>query len=375
MILNPSVLKNEEAVAFRLRDLYRAYGYGQFKMSKFEEYDLYAGNKDFLVSDGVITFTDTNGKLMALKPDVTLSIVKNTKDEGGLQKLYYDEHVYRISGSTRSYREIMQTGLECIGEVDEYAICEVLMLAAESLSRISSDFVLDISELDLLSGTIDDLGDLPAETRAALLAAAGEKNLHGIRELCATVGADEEKTDLLCRLVALQGSAEAVLPRLAPLFPESASLARLSRLVAALTTCGYGDRIHIDFSVISDMSYYNGIVFKGFVNGVPAAVLSGGQYDRLMHKMARRSGAIGFAVYLDLLERLVENTAEYDVHTVLLYDVGADLSALAAAVQSINLSRGNAVAGESVLAVSRLPEGLRYKRLLRLSENGVEEVK
>ena len=52
-----------------------------------------------------------------------------------------------------------------------------------------------------------------------------------------------------------------------------------------------------------------------------------------------------------------------------------DLSALAAAVQSINLSRGNAVAGESVLAVSRLPEGIRYKRLLRLSENGVEEVK
>ena len=38
-------------------------------MSKFEEYDFYAVNKDFLVSDSVITFTDTNGKLMALKPD------------------------------------------------------------------------------------------------------------------------------------------------------------------------------------------------------------------------------------------------------------------------------------------------------------------
>ncbi|MBR4953790.1 MAG: ATP phosphoribosyltransferase regulatory subunit, partial [Oscillospiraceae bacterium] len=70
-----------ERVIFALRSLYNSYGYSRYKMSKFEEYDLYAHNKDFLISDSVITFTDTNGKLMALKPDVTLSIVKNSKDD------------------------------------------------------------------------------------------------------------------------------------------------------------------------------------------------------------------------------------------------------------------------------------------------------
>ena len=69
------VIKNDERAIFALRSLYRRYGYAQYKMSRFEEYDLYVRNKDFLVSDSVITFTDTNGKLMALKPDVTLSIV------------------------------------------------------------------------------------------------------------------------------------------------------------------------------------------------------------------------------------------------------------------------------------------------------------
>lgn len=68
-------LSFQEKVIFGLRGLYRSYGYTQYKMSKFEEYDLYANNKDFLISDSVITFTDTNGKLMALKPDVTLSIM------------------------------------------------------------------------------------------------------------------------------------------------------------------------------------------------------------------------------------------------------------------------------------------------------------
>ena len=77
-------------------------------MNKFEEYDLYAKNKDYLVSDNVLTFTDTNGKLMALKPDVTLSIIKNCKDrQDSLEKVYYNENVYRISKSTHSFQEIM----------------------------------------------------------------------------------------------------------------------------------------------------------------------------------------------------------------------------------------------------------------------------
>ena len=71
------ILKNEEKILFGLRALYRQYGYAQFRMRKFEEYDLYAGNKDFLVSGRVITFQDTDGKLLALKPDVTLSIVRS----------------------------------------------------------------------------------------------------------------------------------------------------------------------------------------------------------------------------------------------------------------------------------------------------------
>ncbi|MBR7182258.1 MAG: ATP phosphoribosyltransferase regulatory subunit [Clostridia bacterium] len=377
MIINASVLKNQEYVAFRLRDLYRAYGYAQFKMSKFEEYDLYARNKDFLVSDSVITFTDTDGKLMALKPDVTLSIVKNTKDSVGLQKLYYDENVYRISGSSRTYREIMQTGLECIGDIDEYAVCEVLTLAAESLARISSDYVLDISQLDILACVLDSLA-IDEKTRAELLIAVGEKNLHGLRALCEGAGADSAKTELLCSLVSLCGKPEKALADLHALLDGTAAASLLEgfeRIISALVELGYGDRIRVDFSVIDDMKYYNGIVFKGFINGVPTDVLSGGAYDRLMQKMGRRAGAIGFAVYLDLLERLTEDRPEYDVHTVLLYDKDIPLAALTRAVQEINQARRNAVGGDSVLAVTQPPQGVRYKRMLRLSAEGMEEIK
>ena len=115
--MNDTLLKYEEKLNMSLRELYGAYGYLPFRMSRFEEYDLYVSNKSFLVSDSVITFTDTDGKLLALKPDVTLSIVKNCRPaEGTVEKLYYNENVFRVSRGTRDFREIMQTGLERIGD-------------------------------------------------------------------------------------------------------------------------------------------------------------------------------------------------------------------------------------------------------------------
>ena len=56
-------------------------------MSRFEEYDLYVANKDFLISDEVITFTDRSGRLLAMKPDVTLSIIKNAPDISGMRNV------------------------------------------------------------------------------------------------------------------------------------------------------------------------------------------------------------------------------------------------------------------------------------------------
>ena len=253
-------LKPEERVLFALRALYQQYGYSQFKMSKFEEYELYVRNKDFLVSDGVITFTDTDGRLMALKPDVTLSIIKNTRQmPGNVQKLYYNENVYRVSGSTRCFKEIMQTGLECIGDVDLYSLCEVISLAA-----------LELDE----------------ERRSQVLACIGEKNGDGVRWLCP----DRDVSGILA-LISAHGPAETVVASLRPWCAggeAKASLDELSRVTSVLAANGIGG-IQVDFSIVNDMNYYNGIVFMGYIRGIPAGVLSGGQYDKLMRRMGRIS--------------------------------------------------------------------------------------
>lgn len=312
MNIDDSVLQNGEKVVFALRKLYSSHGYTPFRMSKFEEYDFYARNKDFLVSDNVITFTDTNGKLMALKPDVTLSIIKNSKDTPEkTQKVFYNENVYRVSKDADSFKEIMQTGLECFGKVSAEEVAEVILLACESLEEISADSVLNVSNLGIIENFISALG-VSAENEAEIHKSIGEKNHHGICEVCEKCGVESENAAKLCELVSLHGKITEVKEKLASLAGNCDELNEFFDVAGILSESKFAERISIDFSVTDDINYYNGIVFKGFVKGVPSAVLSGGQYDRLMKKLQRKSSAVGFAVYLDVLERINARTEDAD---------------------------------------------------------------
>ena len=359
-----------EQAVFALRSLYNRFGYIQYKMSKFEEYDLYARNKDFLISDSVITFTDLNGKLMALKPDVTLSIVKNTADRpGGLQKLYYNENVYRVSKSSRSFKEITQVGLETFGAIDSYCISEVLLLAAKSLLAISPEAILDVSHLGLLSELLGNLG-IPQPETGRILGYIGEKNLHELSATCESYGIPKGNVDVLVKLTSLSGVAGEVLPQAEALLRgrvNDDTLEDFLRILSSLSDSDAGPMLHLDFSVVDDIHYYNGIVFKGFIHGLPAAILSGGQYDKLMQKMGRSDSAIGFAVYMDMTERLAKPVSTYDVDTVLLYNENADLSVLRRQTAALS-------AEGSVLALRNVPETLKYRRLMKLQGSEVAEL-
>ena len=356
-----------EQVTFALRSLYNRRGYTQYKMSKFEEYDLYARNKDFLISDNVITFTDLNGKLMALKPDVTLSIVKNSTDNlDSLQKLYYNENVYRVSKGARSFREILQVGLECLGNVDPFCIAEVIELAAESLLAVSPDSILEISHLGLLSSLIGSFGIRKDQTDT-LLRFISEKNLHELTAACTDAGVSSENIQVLIQLVMLNGPIRDVLPQVLTLLQgrvEDSILNQFQRVLSSLSGKKTAAALSIDFSVVDDIHYYNGFVFKGFISGLPSSVLSGGQYDKLMKKMGRRSRAIGFAVYMDLIERLEQPREEYDADMLLLYDADADLTVLQAKAEALRQEG-------SVLVQRQIPAELKFRKLLKLQGSEV----
>lgn len=365
MIIETDNLKYDEQAVFLLRSLYSKYGYKQYKMRKFEEYDLYVHNKDFLISDSVITFTDTNGKLMALKPDVTLSIVKNTKDsDGSVQKVYYDENVYRVSKGTHSYKEIKQAGLECIGDVDTYCVCEVLSLAVKSLMTISESCVVDVSDLAILFALYDYIG-LSYETRKRMTSLISDKNTHEMKRLCEDMSVSAESTALLEELISYNGTPDEILPRLKAMAEQIGAQAEFSEFESVVSSLDeeLQSKLRIDFSVVSDINYYNGIVFKGFIDKIPDSVLSGGRYDSLMQSMSRKSKAIGFAVYIDMLERFNIKEREFDYAAVLLYSENDSISTVKNAAQRLINEYG------CVFTAKKLPEKATYGKLFEL-QNG-----
>lgn len=365
MIIETDNLKYDEQAVFLLRSLYSKYGYKQYKMRKFEEYDLYVRNKDFLISDSVITFTDTNGKLMALKPDVTLSIVKNTKDsDGSVQKVYYDENVYRVSKGTHSYKEIKQAGLECIGDVDTYCVCEVLSLAVKSLMTISESCIVDVSDLAILFALYDYIG-LSYETRKRMTSLISDKNTHEMKRLCEDISISAESTALLEELISYNGTPDEILPRLKAMAERIGAQAEFSEFESVVSSLDeeLQSKLRIDFSVVSDINYYNGIVFKGFIDKIPDSVLSGGRYDSLMQSMSRKSKAIGFAVYIDMLERFNIKEREFDYAAVLLYSENDSISTVKNAAQRLINEYG------CVFTAKKLPEKATYGKLFEL-QNG-----
>ena len=363
-------LKKEDINILSLRHLYEQYGFVHYKMNKFEEYDLYVSNKDFLSGDNIITFTDTNGRLLALKPDVTLSIVKNYRDTvGTVQKVYYNENIYRPSKSTKTYKELMQMGLECMGDLNLYHISEVLLLAAKSLEALSDRYILDLSHMGVIRGFLEEL-NLQPRHEERFLSLLREKNCHGIQTLYDSLKIDDELREKAIALASAYGNMDSVLKTL-----ESISLNEtMDRAIDELSTvCGVleeqgFDNVHLDFSIEGDMGYYNGFLFRGYIEGIPTGVLSGGQYDELMEKMGKASGAIGFAINLSLLEDYDTNSDSYDTDILLLYDSSASPAALIDAIQEL-VEQGN-----TVQAQQGIPEKLRYRRLLEFDGERIKEV-
>lgn len=322
--------KTSDKIIPKLLELYRSFGCEKFKMKRFEEYDFYLENKSFLKSENIIAFSDGFGRLLALKPDVTLSIVKSTGTEAvGVRKVYYNEFVYRAAGDTHEIKEIPQVGLEYIGELDRYSECEAILLAAKSLSTISRDCTLDISHLGFVGGLLDEVS-ADSSVKEQLLRCIGSKNRHGIADICKEAGIDTKLGEIISEVAVLRGPLDRTLEKAEGLAVNDAMKKSLEELEAICkpVTDNSSVSINLDFSIVNDMSYYNGVIFQGFVNGISTSVLSGGRYDLLMSKLGKKAGAIGFAVYLDQIELAARPEREYDCDMLVLYDDQSDTAAV-----------------------------------------------
>ncbi|MDO4530619.1 MAG: ATP phosphoribosyltransferase regulatory subunit, partial [Bacillota bacterium] len=235
---------------------------------------------------------------------------------------------------------------------------------------ISEQYIMDLSHMGFVAGLMEEIS-LPYAKQKAVLSCISEKNTHGIRSICADAGVSEEMIGRLEALSALYGSLEGTLEQAKALCCNEKmeqAVEELENILHCLKIGGHEKNVNLDFSIVNDMDYYTGIIFQGFIQGVPSGILSGGRYDNLLQKMGKDADAIGFAVYLDLLERFETAEREYDVDTLLLYEEGVDTAALAKAAQMLTDN------GQSVLVQKKNTGNVKYKQLLCMKDRGLEIV-
>lgn len=301
MELKLPALCPDEVISLRLRTLFEGRGYQMCRIGSLEDYGLLAHNRGLLENGDIITVTGADGRLMALKPDATLSIVKNTPP-GTVRRVYYAEKVFRRGARGGDCREISQMGLEFIGGSGEETEREALRLAAESLGIIGVS-TLDLSHMALVEAA---LAAFPSGScREAAQGALRAKSPHLMRAAAERAGLDPARTEKLASLAGLSGPLGPTLVKARELVGDLPGAARpLAELEDLYKGMGAGDglsaQLMLDFSIFNGAAYYDGLIFQGFVAGAPGAVLCGGRYDSLLRQLERPGGsAAGFAVYLD----------------------------------------------------------------------------
>ncbi len=307
--MNIDFLDKKEQIALYLEDMYSRFGYSKYRMNKFEQYSFYMENEKFLDDNNVITFGAPNGKLLALKPDITMSIVKNCcKSTLDNHKVYYNESVFRIPKGDSDFKEIQQIGVEYIGQIDTYQTLEVLNLVAKSLAKFSDNYMLCLSNMALILSIFDDLG-LSITQRNTIIAYMKQKNIHDLQKYIK----DEKiiEASVLIKLLTVSRNVQKGLGELGEIFAHSKyekQVEQMSEIFEHLDSFIDSTKVQLDFSYITGTEYYNGLIFVGYLDGLAVPALTGGRYDKLVAKMGMTDkSALGFAVNLSAVDKLLHN--------------------------------------------------------------------
>ncbi|TQS76487.1 ATP phosphoribosyltransferase regulatory subunit [Ornithinibacillus gellani] len=307
---------------------FSTYGYQPFHTPILEPYQLYMDVKGTIHPDEMVKVIDRTGKVLVLRPDVTIPISQYAAHQKNLKNKRYSYilDVFRQGESIpNSHVQGTQAGIECFHPDAPETDAEVLVLAMDILQDLQLDsFKIEIGD----AGFFKELAELAALKPAVeeqLKQLIQAKNIAGIKSLLQPLNIEPEIRTAIQEIPLLYGTPEDVLERAQAIIATANMRERLKRLKAIfqlLQLYGASENIVIDLGLINHMNYYSGVIFQGYVEAVAKPVLMGGRYDQLAEQFQSHLPAIGFAYDVELLlEKVSPNIKPSDQLGILLqYD-------------------------------------------------------
>jgi ATP phosphoribosyltransferase regulatory subunit len=309
----PSLLEGKNHLRGKITSEIRRWGFRLIETPTLEYYDT-VGSATAIPDQQLFKLLDQQGRTLVLRPDMTAPIariaVSALKEESYPLRLAYDASVFRAQqreGGRPS--EFEQIGVELIGDGSTSADAEVIALMAGVLKRSGlENFQIAIGHVGYVNALLMEI--VGNEGRVDQLRRfLYEKNYVGFRQYVKALQLSSNDEKRLLKLLDLRGGKDQIeaAAELIDSIEGKRKLAELSSLSEILDDYGDGDTMTFDFTLVSHMNYYTGIVFEGYNGKVGFPLCNGGRYDELLGKFGRTAYATGFAIRLD---RLLEGISE-----------------------------------------------------------------
>ncbi|AET63741.1 histidine--tRNA ligase [Methanothrix harundinacea] len=358
------------AVRRRMQEILEQWGYSEVSTPTFEHLELFTIKSGPSIIDEIYAFQDKGGRDLALRPELTASVMRMYVGE--LQKaakplrLHYFGNCFRYERPQRGrFREFWQLGAELVGSDRPDAEAEAIALAQELIKSAGVSGDLHLGYLGLIRAM---MRTIPASERPTLMRFIDKKERTLLAEKLQEIGRDHlgllELIDLKGRR-ALDRAAEMAedLAKMSDALlddgvaagdsdtasaagdraarsdraaPADLDLAHFAELVDLLAT--YGVEATVDFEIVRGLEYYTGTVFEIYATGLGAQnqICGGGTYSLAALLGGQETRSTGFGIGFDRIMEIVtlEERPPAPVAVVFVPQVRAEAIRAARALRS-----------------------------------------
>lgn len=296
----------------RLRRLFWTWGYEEVETPELEFADVYLYDR-FVRQEALYKLSDPQGRMLALRYDNTVPLARFAATSGRNLplplRLSYIGTMFRLNDAqgARSH-QFEQAGVELMGAEGNAADAEILALAIKSLLALGvEDFQIALNQTAFFKALIEDY-EVDPGTAELLPEVIDGREFVRLDDLLSGRRLDADLVRIVETILETSGSYE-VLDAMEPLLKTEGTRAAaedLRELLDYLSEAGLGDYVSCDLGLLKNLSYYTGLIFRAYVPGAGAPVLSGGRYDGLCAAFGREMPATGFSLDLDLLNEAMQ---------------------------------------------------------------------
>jgi ATP phosphoribosyltransferase regulatory subunit len=301
--------RRRRAVEATAMAVFDGWSYEEIATPTIDYYSLFEHGMGRTEAGRAFRFTDNDGRLLALRPDVTSAAARAAAtlfaERERPLRLCYAAPVFRERPQSHAEwrRESTQIGCELIGANTLVADLEVLAILSEFLRRLDleGNYSITLNDVGIFNGVAERL-KLDPTSREELRGLIDVRNAGDLERFLAPYVPARE-AEAFAQLIQLSGKREILdLARSVISNEQSrAALDRLQSLWRIIDSLSLTDCFEIDFGDVARLDYYTGLTFKIYINGAGYRVGSGGRYDGLTLTFGKAEPAVGFVMDLDTL--------------------------------------------------------------------------